>query len=156
MIRIAIYIIIFFLSIVICQQSSAQDAAKRYEIDAKRIGVSAYDKDALPRSREFIRLDSTYYVGHYYEGMYKYERAADFLGFKNCVQPLKKALLLFEKDFINVLANSDAYDFKQLDIRNICGILYECYSNVERPDSAIWVLEKVQSWNLPNCAAGKG
>ncbi len=62
-----------------CQLLIAQDAAKRYEIDAKRLGVQPYDKDALPRSREFIRLDSTYYVGHYYEGIYKYERAADYL-----------------------------------------------------------------------------
>lgn len=132
-----------------CQLLIAQDAAKRYEIDAKRIGVSPYDKDALPRSREFIRLDSTYYVGHYYEGMYKYERAADYLGYKNCIQPLKKALHLFEKDFKNTFANTTTYDMKQLDIRYICTVLYDCYSNVEQPDSAMWILEKVNSWNLP-------
>ena len=127
----------------------AQNAAKRYEIDAKRIGVAPYDKDALPRSREFIRLDSTYYVGHYYEGIYKYDRAADYLGYKNCIQPLKKALLLFEKDFKNEFANAAVYDLKQIDIRSICATLYDSYSNVEQPDSAMWVLEKVQSWNLP-------
>lgn len=131
------------------QPVTAQDAAKRYEIDAKRIGVSPYDKDALPRSREFIRLDSTYYVGHYFEGMYKYERAADYLGYKNCIQPLKKALLLFEKDFRTTIANPANYDIKLLDIRYICTVLYECYSNVEQPDSAMWVLDKVQSWDLP-------
>ncbi len=95
--RILINIICILLSAINCQLSTAQDAAKRYEVDAKRIGVATYDKDALPRSREFIRLDSTYYVGHYYEGMYKYDRAADYLGYKNAIQPLKKALLLFEK-----------------------------------------------------------
>ena len=144
-----IYIICLLLSTVICQLSTAQDAAKRYEIDAKRLGVQPYDKDALPRSREFIRLDSTYYVGHYYEGIYKYERAADYLGYKNCIPPLKKALLLFEKEFKKDFANTDTYDAKQIDIRNICTTLYDSYSNIEQPDSAMWILEKVQSWNLP-------
>jgi hypothetical protein len=130
------------------QPATAQNAAKRYEIDAKRIGVSLYDKDALPRSREFIRLDSTYYVGHYYEGIYKYERAADFLGYKNCIAPLKKAFLLFEKDFKNELNNPVANSIKPFDIRNISSSLYECYSNIERADSAMWVLEKIQNWNL--------
>jgi hypothetical protein len=132
------------------QLATAQNGAKRYEIDAKRLGVQPYDKDALPRSREFIRLDSTYYVGHYYEGMYKYERAADYLGYKNSIQPLKKALLLFEKDFKKDLGNPDNYfEIKQFDIRSICASLYDCYSNVEQADSAMWILEKVQTWNLP-------
>ncbi|MDB5221683.1 MAG: hypothetical protein JWN83_350 [Chitinophagaceae bacterium] len=147
--KFSIYILVLFLSMVNGQWSMAQDAAKRYEIDAKRIGVQPYDKDALPRSREFIRLDSTYYVGHYYEGIYKYERAADYLGYKNCIQPLKKALLLFEKDFKKDFTNAPLYDIKQMDIRSICATLYESYSNVEQPDSAMWILEKVQSWKLP-------
>lgn len=144
-------IIIFFLFTVNIQLR-AQDAAKRYEIDAKRIGVATYDKDALPRSREFIRLDSTYYVGYYYEGKYKYDRAADYLGYKNCIQSLKKALLLFEKDYkksLGALFSGENYDIKQTDIRDICTTLYESYSNVEQPDSAMWILEKVVSWNLP-------
>ncbi len=48
-----------FLGLFLCKNLSAQNNAKRYEIDAKRMGVNYYDKDALPRSREFIRLDST-------------------------------------------------------------------------------------------------
>ena len=143
------YIILIILSILNCELLIAQNVAKRYEIDAKRLGVSLYDKDVLPRSREFIRLDSTYYVGHYFEGVYKYERAADYLGFRNSIQPLKKALLLFEKDFKNEFANAGIYDTNQMDIRSICSLLYECYSNVEQPDSAMWILDKVVSWNLP-------
>jgi len=144
------HIILLLLSMANGQWSMAQNAAKRYEIDAKRIGVAPYDKDALPRSREFIRLDSTYYVGYYYEGIYKYERAADYLGYKNCIQPLKKALLLFEKDFRRELTSTvNLYDIKQFDLRSICATLYDCYSNIEQPDSAMWILEKVQSWNLP-------
>ena len=56
----------FFILIFVGKTSLCQNSAARYEIDAKRIGVNFFDKDALPRSREFIRLDSTYYVGYYY------------------------------------------------------------------------------------------
>src|SRR5215831_3000630 len=80
------------------QQPRSQDAA-RYEIDAKRQGVNPSDKDALPRSREFLRLDSTYYVGWMYEGMYKYDRSTDYLGYKNAVIPLQKAFDLIDKDY---------------------------------------------------------
>src|SRR6476661_3054330 len=94
---------IFLLTIMtLCKNSFSQSNAARYEIDTKRIGVNFYDKDALPRSREFIRLDSTYYVGWYYEGMYKYDRAADYPGYKNCIEPLKKSLLLFERNNNNL------------------------------------------------------
>ncbi len=130
----------------------AQNTAARYEIDAKRIGTNMYDKDALPRSREFIRLDSTYYVGYYYEAMFKYERAADLLGYRNCIASLKKSLLLFEKDYKATLVNlltAGTYEQKSADLRSIAGNLYDCYSNIEQPDSAMWVLEKVRSWKLP-------
>ena len=85
--------------------SFAQNDAARYEIDAKRIGVLPTDKDALPRSREFLRLDSTYYIGHMYEGIYKWDRSVDYLGFKNAIPALKKALFYFEKDYGIVLKN---------------------------------------------------
>ncbi len=116
MLRILLYLFCFFVSTARIT-AIAQDAAKRYEIDAKRLGVATYEKDVLPRSREFIRLDSTYYVGHYYEGMYKYERAADYLGFKNCITPLKKALLLYEKDFGKDFSRSDI-EYHQPELKN--------------------------------------
>src|SRR5215831_20613365 len=80
-------------------QYARTQAQARYEIDAKRIGVNPTDKDALPRSREFLRLDSTYYVGWMYEGMYKYDRSTDYLGYKNAVIPLQKAFDLIDKDY---------------------------------------------------------
>src|SRR5690349_15711610 len=89
---------IFFIAyclLLIANYSSAQysrsKAQARYEIDAKRQGVAPTDKDALPRSREFLRLDSTYYVGWMYEGMYKYDRSTDYLGYRNAIVPLQKA-----------------------------------------------------------------
>ncbi|MBL7936116.1 MAG: hypothetical protein JNM51_09960, partial [Bacteroidia bacterium] len=82
------------------QQVLAQiNEVARYEINAKRIGVDPESKDALPRSREFIRLDSTYYVGYMYEGIYKYERSSDYLGYQQAIAPLRKALDLLEKDY---------------------------------------------------------
>ncbi len=145
------YILVFVLTAV-SKNSFAQFNAKRYEIDAKRIGVNFYDKDALPRSREFIRLDSTYYVGWYYEGMFKYDRAADYLGYKNCIEPLKKALFLFERNYKNDLKTvltPGRYSFAQSDIVQLCNALYDSYSNVEEPDSAMWLLNRIQGWEVP-------
>ena len=71
----------------------------RYEIDAKRTGVSPVDKDAIPRSREFLRLDSTYYVGYMYEGLYLADKSSDVFGFRNAIPPLRRAFNLFEKDY---------------------------------------------------------
>lgn len=129
--------------------SFAQNEEARYEIEAKRIGVSVYDKDALPRSREFLRLDSTYYVGHMYEGMYKYDRAADYLGYRNAVAPLKKAFDLFVKDYrseFSSIFDENSYSQRQMDARTICIALFEAYSNIEQADSAMMILEKVRSW----------
>ena len=116
-------------------------AAARYEIDAKRAGVDPSSKDALPRSREFIRLDSTYYVGWLYEGMYKYDRSSDYLGYKNAAIPLQKAFDLLEKDYDktyrslfnnvnNLIANFNRYQ----DLYIIFTALKFCYDNIEMPD----------------------
>ena len=143
----------FLLFIFISKTSFTQNRAARYEIDAKRIGVNFYDKDALPRSREFIRLDSTYYVGWYYEGMFKFDRAADYLGYKNCIASLKKAFFLFERNYKNDLKKvltPGRYSFAQADIMQLSNALYDSYSNVEEPDSAVWILDRVQSWNTGN------
>src|SRR6476469_2240266 len=112
--------------------------AARYEIDAKRTGVDFFDKDALPRSREFLRIDSTYYVGWMYEGMYKYNRSADYLGYKNAVEPLRNALNLLEKDYDPVLRNmySSISYFSQHtqryeDMFVMTNALLQCYDNIE-------------------------
>lgn len=124
----------------------AQNDAARYEIDAKRVGVSPVDKDALPRSREFLRLDSTYYVGWMYEGLYKFDRSADYLGYRNAIPPLRKAFLLMQKDFGSMLgslfepANLTQPNFARYgDFRQITEALRQCYDNIEMPDSVIWV-----------------
>jgi hypothetical protein len=136
---------------------SKSKAQARYEIDAKRAGVDPSSKDALPRSREFIRLDSTYYVGWMYEGMYKYDRSADYLGYKNAIIPLQKAFDLIENDYgkafhtlynniNNLIANFNRYQ----DLYMIFSALKFCYDNVEMPDKSMQLINRIQAYNLKN------
>jgi hypothetical protein len=130
---------------------------KRYEIDAKRTGTDMNSNDALPRSREFLRTDSTYYVGWMYEGIYKVNHAADFLGYKNAIVPLKKAVYQLERDYARVLRvrTSDlmtyypAYRF-QLDYSILAYNLMDCYENVDQPEEAMKVVRKALKWNFQN------
>ena len=135
--------------------SMAQSPAARYEIDAKRNGVQPTDKDALPRGREFIRLDSTYYVGWYYTGMYKYDRAADYAGYRNAIPDLLRAFLLLEKDFKSILANlfSNPMFYIQNNVKFndylvMARTLRDTYENLEMPDSSMWVLDQVGKKNF--------
>ena len=132
-------------------------AAARYEIDAKRKGVSPTDKDALPRSREFIRLDSTYYVGYMYEGMYKFDRSADYLGYKNAIIPLQKAFDLMDKDYnkmfhgiYNSIDNLIQGFPKYQDLYMIFTALKGCYDNVEMPDEGMALVNRIQSYGFKN------
>lgn len=137
--------------------SVAQNAAARYEIDAKRIGVGPTDKDALPRSREFIRLDSTYYVGWMYEGLYKADRSSDYLGYKNAAIPLQKAFDLIDKDYKKTF-RSLYNDFQTLytnfpryqDLYMIFNALKECYDNIEMPQQSMEMISRVQSYGFKN------
>ncbi|MCB0699957.1 MAG: hypothetical protein H6551_01850 [Chitinophagales bacterium] len=131
------------------------NAAKRYEIDAKRIGTSMYSDDALPRSREFKRIDSTYYVGWMYEGVYKYEHAADYIGFKHAAVPLERALRLMERDYKKELRTrtSDLIKyypvyFYHFEYTTIAFYLLMCYNNMEEPEKAFALLNKVKSYNF--------
>src|SRR4051812_35396351 len=151
-----IFIFYFFFCIAhfsFCQKN----AAARYEIDAKRTGVNPGDKDALPRSREFIRLDSTYYVGWMYEGMYKYERSSDYLGYKNAIVPLQKAFDLLDKDYgktfltiysslNNLISNFSRYQ----DLFTIFNALKECYDNLEMPDEGMELINRIASYRFIN------
>lgn len=135
-----------------CAQSLS---AARYEINAKRIGVYPTSKDALPRSREFIRLDSTYYVGWMFEGLYKYERSGDYVGYKQAIVPLNKALVLLEKDYgdklktiFSSITSFQNYNSLFNDYYEIVSNLKLCYNNVEMPDSTMKLLDKIDSYNF--------
>lgn len=127
----------------------------RYEVDAKRMGVSENSDDALPRSREFKRIDSSYYVGAMFEGTYKYNHAADYLGFKNASVPLAHALYQLERDYKkmlstrtdNVIVFIPAYKF-QADYSLIAYYLINCYSNMDEPEKVYALLRRVLKWNM--------
>ena len=119
-------------------------AEQRYEIDAKRIGSDPNSEDALPRSREFLRIDSTYYVGWMYEGLYKVNHAADFLGYRNAIEPLKRALNLIERDYPRLLQTRTADLFKyypafrfHYDYTQVAYQLMECYQNIKDRKSVV-------------------
>jgi hypothetical protein len=151
--------IFFILIICFCTQHgrvySQSLSAARYEINAKRIGVYPTSKDALPRSREFIRLDSTYYVGWMFEGLYKYERSSDYVGYKQAIVPLNKALNLLEKDYgdklktiFSSITSFQNYNSLFNDYYEIVSNLKLCYNNVEMPDSTMKLLDKIDSYNF--------
>ncbi|MBS1643529.1 MAG: hypothetical protein JST36_00690 [Bacteroidetes bacterium] len=129
--------------------------ALRYEVDAKRTGTNMNSDDALPRSREFIRIDSSYYVGWMYEGAYKYNHAADYVGFKNAEEPLLRALRQMERDYRPELATRthNVFEYmniypKQIDYAIIVNYLNQCYLNTEQPDKAYTLLRKYVKWNF--------
>ena len=137
------------------QTLRARKAALRYEVDAKRMGVDVNSEDALPRSREFKRIDSTYYVGWMYEGAYKYNHAADYLGFRNAAIPLERAITLLERDYRKELRTRSAdimtyfpvYKY-HLDYTLTAYYLMTCYANMEQPDSVFNLLRRVTRWNF--------
>lgn len=137
------------------QSKALQKQAQRYEINAKRMGVDLASEDALPRSREFLRIDSTYYVGWLFEGSYKVNHAADFLGFKNAAVPLERTLNLIERDYARELSvhTSDialyypVYNY-QLDYTRAAYSLMTCYANTEQPEKVVALMRRVLRWKL--------
>jgi hypothetical protein len=137
------------------QSKAAQKGAQRYEIDAKRMGVDPGSEDALPRSREFLRIDSTYYVGWFYEGFYKLNHAADYLGYKNAIIPLERALNVLERDYPKQLSTRTndvqvyfpVYNY-QLDYSRIGYALRECYANTDQPEKVVALMRRALKWKF--------
>jgi tetratricopeptide (TPR) repeat protein len=142
------------------------NSVKRYEIDIRREEMNASDagilsNEVMLRAREFIRKDPTYYVGYMYEGLYRYDRAGDVAGYVQAAKPLKQALELFEKDYAialrDVYSSTEAYEeyeTRLFDYIRITDKLMDCYSNVERPDSVIWLLNRYKSWGFQHDELG--
>jgi hypothetical protein len=143
-----IFISLLFL-LILHYQGQAQ---VRLKIDEERKGVWYLDKKGFELGEKFIKQDKNYYVGYMYEGSYKYNRSTDYFGFKNAIKPLEKALELIEKDYDYKLktrtpdlgAYIEVYQF-HMDFSWICVLLYECYSNIEQPEEAVRILQKVRS-----------
>lgn len=144
-----------FTFLLINSSLNAQNVSVRYEIDAKRNGLDISGTEALPRSREFIRLDSTYYVGYLIEGIYKYERSSDYLGYQLAIKPLYKALVLFENDYSlsmkNLFSSTDYFiknNQRFSDFYSIVSTLQFCYNNIEMPDSSMALINKIEEYNF--------
>ena len=113
--------------------------------------------DALLRAREFKRIDSTYYVGWLFEGAFKYNHSADYLGYKNAIYPLSHALDLIEHDYAKALATRTTevmvyypiYKL-QIDYSTIAYYLMNCYSNTDQPEKAFQVVRRAAKWNFQN------
>lgn len=147
------YFSVFFLLINLSIYS--QNSSARYEVDAKRVGLDLTSTEVLPRSREFIRLDSTYYVGYLIEGIYKYDRSSDYLGYQMAIKPLYKALILFENDYSlnmkNLFSSTDYFiknNQRFSDFYTIVTTLQFCYNNIELPDSSMALINKIESYNF--------
>lgn len=127
----------------------------REDINQKRQGIWFFDKKAFALSQEFLKLDSTYYVGWLYEAGAKYDRAQDEIGYFNAIKPLEKALKYIEKDFNNLLkVRTDdvtlyipAYQAQQ-DYCMVMYLLYSCYMNIEKQEIAFNYLKKFKKKNL--------
>lgn len=127
----------------------------RYEINAKRSGINYQSNDALPSSREYKRLDPTYYVGWMFEGTYNHYIAADAIGYQNAIEPLTRAIQLIEKDYGKLL-KTRTNDFLTLirilplhrDYDYMTSALYECYSYTDQFEKAWQTIRHFQKYNL--------
>ncbi len=136
---------------------AAKMAQRYFIIDQKRATEDVNGEDALLRAREFKRIDSTYYVGWLYEGAYKFNHSADYLGFKSAIYPLSHALDLIEHDYNKALATrtDDVLTYipvykLQIDYTMIANYLMNCYSNTDQPDKVFDLLRRVKRYNFQN------
>jgi RPA family protein len=127
----------------------------RYEINAKRSGITYESKEALPSSREFKRIDPTYYVGWMFEGVYNFNLASDVIGYQNAIAPLEKSMLLIEKDYGKLLktrTNEIETMFKILQLHRdydyIASALYESYTYSDDMNKAWKTIRRFQKNNL--------
>ena len=136
---------------------AAKMTERFFLIDAKRASENIDGEDALPRSREFKRIDSTYYVGWMFEGVYKYNHAADYLGFKNAIYPLSHAMDLLEHDYRKALATrtKDPLTYIpvykiQIDYTMMANYLMNCYSYTDQPEKAFETVRRSLKWDFQN------
>ncbi|MDW3195719.1 MAG: hypothetical protein R8G66_25315 [Cytophagales bacterium] len=140
---------IFLLTLLLAGSFSVR--AQRMEIDRleRDFRDSFRSRAAYELSQKFIQIDSTYYTGYYYEGIYRYLRASDQLGYKLALKPLKKGLTLMEKDYRRELRRikdlqtyAGIYEI-QRKYAILCDLLIQCYNNTDQLDKSIVVIRKL-------------
>jgi pentatricopeptide repeat protein len=127
----------------------------QFEINAKRAGVEFESKDALAVSREFIRIDPSFYVGHLYEGSHRYGIAVDYIGFNSATVPLEEAAKLIKKHFskqLKIRSSNPLEVYKNMqlhrDVDYLYNSLYDCYGNTEQTEKAWKCIREYQEYDL--------
>ncbi|MCK6639966.1 MAG: hypothetical protein L6Q81_07765 [Bacteroidia bacterium] len=146
----------FILLIVLfCAAEVAGQNDVRRLIDMDRRNIQYNSKEALDKSREYIRKDSLYYIGYMYEGAYRYFRANDELGYRQAIIPLEKAMRLVEREYDSELRTrtSNLGEYYQVstyqnDYCQIADWLTTCYQNIEQADSAFSVMMRVKDRDM--------
>ncbi len=143
------------LLLAIGSNSFAQSGVREAIDQERNEKMSFYDEKTFEKARGFVRRDSTYYVGHMFQGAYLFFRANDELGFTQAIAPLKKAFRLMEKDFDKQLRtrSNNYYDYNAVyryhyDYGLIAYLLETSYQNIEMPDKAMEVLYHVRDRNF--------
>jgi hypothetical protein len=138
----------------------AYDEEERRSIDIDRRDIAFSSEEAFEKSREYIRRDSTYYIGWMYRGAYLFNRANDERGFLQAIEPLKKAFELIERDYdrqlrtrTNDLMTYVAVNYIQNDYSYIANWLSGAYQNIENAQAAYDVLMSVKDHDLQYEAA---
>lgn len=145
-----------FLSLfVFCFVLGAQEKQERRWIDLDRANIPFASQQALEKSREYIRKDSTYYIGYMYWGAYLFNRANDEQGFKLAAVILQKACNLIERDYDKQLRTRSndlmiylTVNAVQNDYGYITNWLEGAYQNIEQADKAFEVLASFKDHDL--------
>ncbi len=125
--------------------------AQRIEIDRldRDFRGSLRSREAYELSQKLIQIDSTYYTGYFFEGVYRFFRASDLLGYRLAIKPLKKSLELLEKDFpaqLRRIAEIQPYiSVYELQRRYVIltDFLSRSYSHVGELDKSVVVVRKL-------------
>lgn len=130
--------------------------SQRIEIDRlEREFRGKYNsRKAYELSQKMIQLDSTYYVGHFFEANYRYYRASDKRGYESAIKSLTKAINLLEKGFPRALRRST--DIRvyinqyQLQRKYVILTFYlgKSYENIDKPGESIKVFQRLKKRNF--------
>lgn len=133
----------------------AYDKDVRAEIDIDRRSLLYNSQEAFEKSREYIRKDSTYYIGWMLQGAFLFNRANDEKGFLQAIAPLQKAFDLIERDYdAELRTRTNDYleywkvNYVQSDYANIANWLSGAYQNIERAQNAYEVLKSFNEHDL--------
>ena len=144
-IKINLFLGCFFLGLLVSY-------GQRIEIDRleREFRGSFSSRKSYELSQKMIQLDSTYYVGHFFESNYRYFRASDKRGYESAIKSLVKAVDLLEKDFprelkrtTNIRVYINRYQF-QRKYAFLIYLLAKSYEYVDKPSEAINIVKRLQ------------